>query len=223
MLLKADLHIHSSHSDGKASPVEILYTALDYGLNIISITDHDTFSGSISALKLASSIGIVVIPGVEVRTNKGDILLYCESEIDFPRIVDKLIEKAHSENCLVVPAHPFDILRLGVGDYLFETKQWDAIEIWNASANKGANMKAINAAMLLGKPGLANSDAHLPSEIGVAYTIIETQDLKIEYILEAIRKNHVKPVFKSIPLKSRIDRIIWNLDKIINRRRAGSL
>lgn len=218
MLLKADLHIHSSHSDGKASPVEILYTALEQGLDIISITDHDTFSGSMTALKSANSIGIIVIPGVEVRTDKGDILLYCESEIDFPRRIDTLIEKAHSENCLVVPAHPFDILRLGVGDYLFETNKWDAIEVWNASANKGANYKAIEAARTLGKPGLSNSDAHLPSEIGIAYTIIETQSPKIEHILEAIRKNNVKPVFRSISIKSRIDRIIWNLDKIIKSR-----
>lgn len=212
MRLKADLHIHSNCSDGKYSPAEIIYTALEKDLNIISITDHNTFSGSIIAGKLAKEHDILVIPGVEVRTNIGDVLLFCEKEIDFPREIHALIDKAHSENCLIVPAHPFDLMRLGIGDYVFEIRGWDAIEVWNASANKGSNYRAIEAAKILNKPGLANSDAHILDEIGSAYNLIETSELSISSVLEAIRKNMVKPVFGNPSLKTRLNRLLWSVE-----------
>jgi len=214
VLVKADLHIHSSFSDGRAGPLEILYTAREHGLQVVSITDHDTFTGSIHAKRYMENTGVLVIPGVEVRSEHGDILLYCEREIDFPRRVDALIEKAHSENCLIVPAHPFDTLRLGIGDLVFEYRDWDAIEVWNASATRGANKKAIEAARILGKPGLANSDAHIPGEIGAAFNVIEVSDLKIEAIFESIRKGLTRPVYGKPPFKTRIDRVIWSIEKL---------
>jgi len=211
----ADLHIHSTHSDGKSSPLEIVQVALEKGLRVISITDHDTFSGSMFAQRYASNSDVLVIPGVEVRTDKGDILMYCEKEVDFPRKIDLLIEKAHKENCLIVPAHPFDIMRLGIGDYVFEVNEWDAIEVWNSSATKGSNYKAIEAARMLGKPGLANSDAHLSEEIGSAYNILEIEEFNTLSVLEAIRKNRVKPVFGKTPFKTRINRLIWSAERSI--------
>lgn len=211
MRLKADLHIHSTHSDGRSSPVEIIYIAQEKGISIVSITDHNTFAGSIAASRLAKSYDVLIVPGVEVRTDIGDVLLYCEKEVDFPRKIGALIDKAHSENCLVVPAHPFDILRIGVGDRVFDFRDWDAIEVWNASASKGSNYKAIEAAKILNKPGLANSDAHIPSEIGSAYSLIETSELSVSSVLEAIRKNMVKPVFGNPSFKIRLNRLLWSV------------
>ncbi|MCC6034301.1 MAG: PHP domain-containing protein [Desulfurococcaceae archaeon] len=217
MLLRADLHIHSTFSDGRASPSEILYIAGEKGLDVISITDHDTFAGSLIAHRYQSKIGglPLVIIGVEVRCVEGDVLVYCEKEIDFPRRIDLLLEKAHVESCLVVPAHPYDIVRLGIGDLIFNYKEWDAIEVWNASSTKGANLKAIKAAQLLGKPGLANSDAHIPEEIGTSYTYIEVDELSQGSIMEAIRKGKVKPVYRSRPFNSVIKRALWSVKHLV--------
>lgn len=221
MLVRADLHVHSVYSDGKASPREIIATAAEKGLKVISITDHDTFAGSLMARKISTSYDVLVIPGVEVRTEHGDVLLYCETEINFPRKVDHLIDVAHANNCIVVPAHPFDVLRLGIGDYIYEFDGWDAIEVWNASANKRANYKAIEAAKVLGKPGIANSDAHLPEEIGAAYNYIEVPDLKIDDVLEAIRRNRVRPIFHNISIGSRFKRILWSMERSIRNSMGG--
>jgi predicted metal-dependent phosphoesterase TrpH len=45
-----DLHVHSTASDGTLTPPEILEMAVQLGLKAVSITDHDTLSGSAAAL-----------------------------------------------------------------------------------------------------------------------------------------------------------------------------
>lgn len=215
--LAADMHIHSTISDGVAGPMEIVYAAIDKGLDIISITDHNSFQGSIMARKIASNINgaPVIIVGNEVRTQYGDVLVYCTEEPDIPYTLPELIDRAHEENCLVIPAHPFDIFRLGVGDAIYDFNGWDALEIWNASASHGSNKKAMKAAKILGLPGLANSDAHIPEYIGSAYTIIEVDEYNVEAILEAIRKGRVHPHLGYPPFKYVIKRFVWSFRRMI--------
>jgi predicted metal-dependent phosphoesterase TrpH len=64
-----DLHIHTTASDGRLSPAEIVNRAAAFGLKTIAITDHDTVAGVEEALDAASGLGISVIPGVEITTH----------------------------------------------------------------------------------------------------------------------------------------------------------
>jgi predicted metal-dependent phosphoesterase TrpH len=74
MSFRADLHIHSYFSDGTNSPEEILYLAKNINLSGISITDHDTIDAYTDDLfKLAKSLNIRLIPGVEVSSELNDI------------------------------------------------------------------------------------------------------------------------------------------------------
>ena len=61
----ADLHIHSSYSDGAFTPKKIMEEASNRRLHTISITDHDTLSGSILAWKMADDYPVEVIVGIE--------------------------------------------------------------------------------------------------------------------------------------------------------------
>lgn len=65
----ADLHIHTTFSDGQHTPEEVVKMAIDKGLSIISITDHDTISGVQPGLDAASKLGIKLITGVELSCN----------------------------------------------------------------------------------------------------------------------------------------------------------
>jgi len=68
--MKLDLHLHSTASDGRLSPEELVKTAGRLGLAAIAITDHDSVDGIDSALKAAVSYpSLQVIPGVEVSTD----------------------------------------------------------------------------------------------------------------------------------------------------------
>jgi predicted metal-dependent phosphoesterase TrpH len=67
---KVDLHIHTTASDGKFSPAEIVLKAQNSGLEYIAITDHDSIDGVVPARETAGNIsGITVIGGVEINTD----------------------------------------------------------------------------------------------------------------------------------------------------------
>jgi predicted metal-dependent phosphoesterase TrpH len=66
----ADLHIHSTASDGKLTPVDIVLEAARRGLSFIALADHDSIDGIASAQATARAFpGLKVIPGVEISTD----------------------------------------------------------------------------------------------------------------------------------------------------------
>ena len=68
--MKYDLHLHTTASDGRLTPAELVALALERGLEVISITDHDSVGGVEEALAAAGSSGkITVVPGVEINTD----------------------------------------------------------------------------------------------------------------------------------------------------------
>lgn len=68
--MKADLHLHSTASDGRLSPEELVRRAAHLGLAVIALTDHDSVDGIAGALKAAEQYpSLKVIPGVEVSTD----------------------------------------------------------------------------------------------------------------------------------------------------------
>jgi predicted metal-dependent phosphoesterase TrpH len=68
--MKADLHLHTTASDGRLDPKEIVALAIKVGLDVIAITDHDTVDGVVPALDAASAFpSLKVIPGVEINTD----------------------------------------------------------------------------------------------------------------------------------------------------------
>jgi len=69
-MAKVDLHIHTTASDGRFSPTEIVHKAAEQGLVFIAIADHDTVDGIAPALNAAKAfLGLKVIPAVEVSTD----------------------------------------------------------------------------------------------------------------------------------------------------------
>ncbi|MCX4275000.1 MAG: PHP domain-containing protein [Candidatus Gastranaerophilales bacterium] len=68
--MKIDLHIHTTYSDGTFSPEMVVDTAVECGLDVIALTDHD----NILSHKVANdyvkknNINIEIIPGVEINT-----------------------------------------------------------------------------------------------------------------------------------------------------------
>ncbi|ACL70979.1 phosphatase [Halothermothrix orenii] len=66
--MPADLHIHSTYSDGSYTPAELVSYAAKKGLKTIAVADHDTVEGVAEALKYGRERGIEVIPAIEFST-----------------------------------------------------------------------------------------------------------------------------------------------------------
>ncbi len=73
---KIDLHIHSTASDGRLSPAEVVRKSAEAGLTVIALADHDTVNGIVPALEAARTFPwLKVIPCVEISTDvpKGEV------------------------------------------------------------------------------------------------------------------------------------------------------
>jgi predicted metal-dependent phosphoesterase TrpH len=67
MPITVDLHLHTTASDGKLSPTQLVELAGSKGLQTISVSDHDTTAGLIEAQRAVDSIpGMRLIPGIEL-------------------------------------------------------------------------------------------------------------------------------------------------------------
>ena len=65
-----DLHLHTTASDGRLSPAELVRLAVDQGLKQISISDHDSTEGLAEAFEEAQKFpGLRIIPGIELSTD----------------------------------------------------------------------------------------------------------------------------------------------------------
>ncbi len=70
VLSKVDLHLHTTCSDGNLSPVELINKADAVGLNVISITDHDSTEALDEAISESSKFSsLSIIPGIELSTD----------------------------------------------------------------------------------------------------------------------------------------------------------
>lgn len=67
--MAADLHTHTTASDGTLAPEELVRRAAELGLDAVGITDHDTMAGLPEAEEAGRRSGIAVVPGVELSTD----------------------------------------------------------------------------------------------------------------------------------------------------------
>ncbi|MDH5816310.1 MAG: PHP domain-containing protein [Candidatus Nezhaarchaeota archaeon] len=170
-MIIADLHVHSYNSkDSLLKPRDIITTAVKKGINCVAVTDHNTVKGGLELVREARELkDFIAIPGVEVKTDVGDvILLFVDEEIKIERF-DELLDYAKSVNAITILAHPYR-KHVMVEE---SARKVQVIEVLNSRSFKSANLKALSLASKLNKPIMAGSDAHTASEIGRAVTIIE--------------------------------------------------
>ena len=193
-MVRFDLHTHTNYSDGTDSAEEIIRQAEKIGLDGIAITDHDTFGGLHAALEIETDL--IIVPGIEISTCKGHILAYGISDGDFEIGLTPVetVDQIHRAGGIAVPAHPFDYIRLGIKDEIFNIKS-DAIEVINGCITLVHwNKKAREAALELNLPMIAGSDGHSTEEIGIAWTDFVTPPENWQDVITMILKKETIPV-----------------------------
>jgi predicted metal-dependent phosphoesterase TrpH len=179
----ADLHIHTTASDGVASPEMVLdWVCTRTDLAVIAITDHNTNAGGIEAARLAADGGypVEVIVGQEVESADGHIIGLWTPDLVSPRMpAAETVAAIHAQNGIAIAAHPFAPrfwARAGLhrGDrYVYDTVEFDGIEIANSTpllflSNWFARFYWTTHHERLACTG--GSDAHILSVIGSSRT-----------------------------------------------------
>lgn len=188
-MLKVDFHVHTKASgDSKISEQDLVLWAKKRDLDGVALTEHDVLGkGNVE--------GLLIIPGEEVSTKQGHLIgLGLKKPI--PKGMDALLtaDKIREQGALVVVPHPMERLRNGLDKRTIEAVQPDAIEVFNSRSFFQNPDKLMKLADYLDAAFLAGSDAHVPEEIGLAYTLVETSERSVEGILEAVRRKKTKPI-----------------------------
>ncbi len=196
MRLKLDLHVHSERSvDGRMSLEQIASLARERGLNGFAVCDHDEVLGTVPEFD-----GLVVIPGTEVSCREGHLLGYFVREKITARTVREAAEQIHAQGGIAVLAHPFEHKAgpERFAELTLLSEYVDGFEVLNSRADRkirNANRLAMefchtdpSSGKVFSVPDLnmvlppaeqisgpieaatAGSDAHLPEEVGGAWT-----------------------------------------------------
>lgn len=67
----ADLHLHSTRSDGTEAPAEVMQAVHRSGIRVAALTDHDTTDGWAEAAEAAASLGMTFLAGMEMSARDG--------------------------------------------------------------------------------------------------------------------------------------------------------
>lgn len=167
-----ELHSHTNYSPDSMIRLERLpEICRQKGIDKVAITDHNTAKGALQAARL---FPMLVIPGEEVATTKGELLAwYIQEEVPAGLEPEEAIRRLRAQGAVIGVSHPFDRHRSGAWkreDLLSIVDLVDAIEVLNARCvHDEDNDQAVVFAEEHGKIKTAGSDAHLRPEHGQAY------------------------------------------------------
>ena len=178
--MKCDLHIHSSLSpDSQMEPEEIAAFAQEAGLALVAVCDHNALRENGG---MRSYGAVTLLFGTEFSTEIGHILgLFITSDVfvglgEAPYSAKRVLEQIHAQGGVAILAHPLCAKGRGFEAYL---PLFDAVEAYNSRAafvrGRDYNSEAIAYFAPSGLAFVASSDAHLPREVGNAYTELELE------------------------------------------------
>ncbi len=205
-----DTHIHSTYSpDSSSSVAEIVKYSRKIGLDAIAIADHDTMKGSMEAKDRFKGLkDFVIIPAMEISTNKGHIVALGIKEEISPGLDPKeTVELIRDQGGIAVAAHPFVRYREGLFSRI-SSLDVDALETLNSRYIFGySNWRARKMAEETKIPQLGASDAHFLGAIGSCVTELEA-DFDVESILEVILSGKTNVFGDRTPLPLIIKEVI---------------
>ncbi len=172
MLKKADLHIHSTFSDGELTPMEILDICNKENINVISITDHDNFEGVKIAIKENPYKNITIIPGIEFSAF-------------YPKGTLHILGYNFDTNDPVLKQISFDLDRLNrikLENLLYALKKFQ-----NISFKESEIDEIMTSAGTVGRPYIAR--------LLVSYRFVNSVSEAFKYILNPLRKKIANPKF----------------------------
>lgn len=169
-----DFHVHTASSfDSMTPPKLAIETARRRGLDAIAVTDHDTIRGAALTVEANRYSDFFVIPGVEVKSDAGDVIgLYVTREIA-SRGFAEVIQEIHEQGGIAYLPHPIRTFGSDVPSLFRKHPEIDLWERYNGRYSSREFQKADAAFDTLSiENSLCGSDAHFPWEIGLLRTLL---------------------------------------------------
>lgn len=179
---KADIHIHTTYSDGLMTPEAVVeYAATETQLSAIAITDHDTIAGAVAARRYwqcnqrdLSHLDIII--GSEITSRDGDIVgLFLKEDVPAGLSAAETVRAIHAQSGLAIAVHPYSFLLptivKGVGGHIHAV-DFDGLETRNGTPTEFlSNYFTQRINRRRGLPEVGGSDAHYLPTVGRTYTL----------------------------------------------------
>lgn len=197
--LKAELHSHCSldpvdYRVCRYAPEELIATAANHGYEILAITCHDLDIWTKGLSEYAQNLGITLIPGMEVTTEKTRHVLAYNFRTGAENLGTlKKIHEHSNENTLVIAPHSYFPGQSCLGRLLEKNLHiFDAIE-YSGFLVRGIdfNRKSRRIATRAGKPLVACSDVHYLWQLGRTVTWIYAES-NVQSILDSIKQGLIR-------------------------------
>ena len=216
MLIKADLHVHTTYSnDSLITPKDLVFYAKKRGLNACAVTDHNYLEG---AFKIAEETDFLIIPGMEVSSADGHIVALNVKEL-IPRglSANETVERIHKAGGIAIACHPYVFFKGCLRNNVCEA--FDAIEVINARAFPFGDSvrRAEEAAENFKLSRVAGTDAHYGPQIGYGYTEIEAANPTVEAIVEAIVEGRCSPHGQKVPVYLNASQTVQRLKRMVKK------
>jgi hypothetical protein len=203
--LLASLHNHTNSDPNdpiRYSDKELIDHAHEKNFQILAITCHGKWIGSLDLIAYAKSKNILLLPGVEISIrNRHIVILNATQEAEKIRNFKELKEykKSHPES-FIIAAHPYFPGLNMINDMIEKNIScFDGIEFsWWHSDLIDFNKKGERLAKKNNLPFIGTSDTHNMKNFGITYCEIETSILSTENIFEALRENKLKNISKTL-------------------------
>jgi len=195
--MKFDLHVHQNihSSDSKIDIREGLRYAKSIGLDGVCITDHDSLGMRSNAESLSKEHNLLVIVGVEIYSEDGDILCFGIDEMPTERLsAQNTIDFVQSRGGVCVAAHPFRNNNRGLGELIYDVDGLCAVEGYNGRTSSLNNDRCILGAKNSNIRITGGSDAHTVNEIGCCYTQFDTEIHCEEDFISALKQGKFRGV-----------------------------
>ena len=183
--ITVETHCHTYYSkDCLMNPRRLIEVCRKRGIDRLCVTDHNTCEG---AFEMASLAPDLIIPGVEIMTTQGELLvLFVEHEVPYGLNPMDTIERFRAQGAVISVSHPFDYHRNGSwceSDLRLIAPYVDAIETFNSrSINTRMNKRASLLAHELGLLATVGSDAHTYSEVGKSTIYMKAYEDRDEFV-----------------------------------------
>ena len=206
-----DIHTHTypTSDDSSLSPEQLIGEARRLGLDGLCITDHDRFWAPEEVDELSKAHDFMVMPGCEVTTEEGHLLVYGLREYIFgmhhAAYVRELVDEAGG---VIVVAHPYrrayreqadtdavahtEMLERACRNTVFPMA--DAVEVINGRGSEQENVFSHQIAQQFGKRGTGASDAHRIEDLGKFATEFHRPIGCLEDLMQELRAGRFSPV-----------------------------
>jgi len=200
MLIDLHTHTYPLSDDSALSPDELAAAAKEAGLDGLCLTEHDRFWDANEAAELSRRHGLLVLPGCEVTTEEGHLLVFGLKEYAFGMhrvaFVKRLVDEAGGA---VVVAHPYR--RTALDEPAVEQARRSllyqfahAVEVGNSRGTERQRSFANAVAGRVGLPATGASDAHRREDIGAFATEFTRQLSTLDDFIKELRAGRFQPV-----------------------------